>query len=218
MRAIRGLPIHMSGVWRFSSRPPASPFLKPDTATSEGIHYCFADKRATGTFVCLRSLVGGPCITRHRHARRALLRYDFAVRSESNGCSAHSFPTPPSRGPFHVAEQSYTSRACPSLTGSATRREKGPTPKAWEVSARAALRLVSHSKIAAAGEREARGGSCYTQPLDEHAIWQSETRRKGGSWGAGRASPVPRHVYCLFHNSHHFCCFYYYFALLLAFG
>ena len=31
----------------------------------------------------------------------------------------------------------------------------------------------------------ARVGSCYTHPTDEHAIWQSEVRRKGAS-GGGR--------------------------------
>ena len=73
---------------------------------------------------------------------------------------------------------------------SATRSEKGPAPQGV-----GSERASSHStRIAQQNRcrrRAKRGGSCYTHPPDEHAIWHSELRRKGASRGAGRESPAP---------------------------
>jgi hypothetical protein len=72
--------------------------------------------------------------------------------------------------------------------GSARRREKGPLP--GEVSARAANRLRSHSKIVAQKSPQGRAGQYCVRPAFEHTIWQSEVRRKGGSRGRGTSSPT----------------------------
>ena len=61
--------------------------------------------------------------------------------------------------------------------------EGAPRRRSGEGVRRAANRLRSHSKIATAGEREARGGPCYTRPSDEDAIYQSRLKLKRGRGG-----------------------------------
>ena len=179
VRSLKGFPVHKSGTSHCVRVSPAGP-------------------RAPHLALPNRVLVGGLCITR-TPARFALsCGSDFALRSESIGCSAHSLPAPSLRGPFHVDSQSHATRVYPSLIGTATRREKGAPPETQvrgETSARAANGFKAHREIALAGEPDGRSGSCYTHPDSEDAIYQSALELKGASGGHAHAVACPRHVY-----------------------
>ena len=140
-------------------------------------------------------------------ALRAFLRYDFAVRSESNGCDKHSLPTPSSWGPFRVMPQSQPFvRGTNSLLTiqswycETTREGARPeTSVRREVSARAADGFSAHREIGAQESAKARVRLGRTRRTSEQPIYQSAMKLKGAAGEPERDTQCsPGSPTCLF--------------------